>query len=288
MVKDGRNVNKRYGVIFTCLSSRSIHIETAHDLSTDSFITAFKRLQAIRGPVRLVRSDQGTNLVGAAHALKRARLDKECEFVFNAPKASHAGGVWERQIRTARRILKGLLERHSETLTTEGLRTLLLQVSHLMNCRPLSAPDSDSWRDPPITPNLLLTGKSEVVIPFRESPEDAGVYARQMWKRVLRLTNHFWMKWKHDYLSELRSRQKWKKPSRNIKEGDVVLVVDEQAPREEWKMALVAEVEESGDRLVRTATIRLGTDQLDRTGRRVKEASVLTRPVQKIVLLLEA
>ena len=55
-----------------------------------------------------------------------------------------------------------------------------------------------------------------------------------------------------------------------------------------WKMAPVIEVKESGDGLIGTATVHLGTDQLDRTGRRVKEASVLTRPVQKIVLLLEA
>ena len=144
------------------------------------------------------------------------------------------------------------------------------------------------WRDPPITPNLLLTGKSEVVIPYRESPEDVGVYSRQMWKRVLKITNDFWTKWKTDYLSNLRSRQKWKTPSQNIKKGDVVLVADDQAPREEWKMAVVTETKESADGFVRTATVRLATDKIDRRGMRLKQAPILTRPVQKLVLLIKA
>ena len=32
-----------------------------------------------------------------------------CEFKFNVPSASHAGGVWERQIRSVRRVMAALL-----------------------------------------------------------------------------------------------------------------------------------------------------------------------------------
>ena len=37
-VKDGRNEKKRYGGLFTCLSSRAEHIEVTHSVTTDSFI----------------------------------------------------------------------------------------------------------------------------------------------------------------------------------------------------------------------------------------------------------
>ena len=47
-IKDGRKELKRYGVIFTCMASRAMHIETANSLSTDSFINALRRFMAIR------------------------------------------------------------------------------------------------------------------------------------------------------------------------------------------------------------------------------------------------
>ena len=45
-VKRGRSVVKRYGVIFTCLATRAIHLEMASSLDTDSFIHALWRFIA--------------------------------------------------------------------------------------------------------------------------------------------------------------------------------------------------------------------------------------------------
>ncbi len=64
-VKEARKELKKYGLIFTCMCSRAIHIEMLDDLTTDAFINALRGFIAIRGHVRQLRCDQGTNFVGA-------------------------------------------------------------------------------------------------------------------------------------------------------------------------------------------------------------------------------
>ena len=71
-VKEGRKEVKRYGALFTCMASRSIHIEGAHSLEANSFLQALRRFISRRGPIRELRSDQGTNFVGAQNDLKKA------------------------------------------------------------------------------------------------------------------------------------------------------------------------------------------------------------------------
>ena len=56
---------KRYGAIFTCLSSRALHIELAEELSTGSFILALFRFMSRRGYPKCITNDNGTNFVVA-------------------------------------------------------------------------------------------------------------------------------------------------------------------------------------------------------------------------------
>lgn len=50
----GANVPKakRYGVIFTCLAIRAIHLEVAPSLDTDACLNAIRRFIARRGQVK--------------------------------------------------------------------------------------------------------------------------------------------------------------------------------------------------------------------------------------------
>lgn len=69
---EGRKQHKRYGLLFTCFCSRAIHIELLEDLSTDTFINALRCFISIRGEIRQIHCDQGTNFVGAKNEFKTA------------------------------------------------------------------------------------------------------------------------------------------------------------------------------------------------------------------------
>ena len=110
-VRQGRAEVKRYGCVDTCFTTRAIHIEKLNSLETDTFINGLVRFVARRGYPKRIRSDNGTNFVGAHAELTRelSRLNQNkvvaaagrhgIDWVFNPPHASHQGGVWERQIR---------------------------------------------------------------------------------------------------------------------------------------------------------------------------------------------
>ena len=135
-VKRGRTIVKRYGVIFTCLNIRAVHLEVAHSLDTDSCVNAIRRFLARRGNVTHIQSDNGTNFVGAERELREeierwdqdAIVDtmakKNIRWVFNPPSASHFGGVWERHIRMVRKVLYGLVKEQVIRMDDEGLATL--------------------------------------------------------------------------------------------------------------------------------------------------------------------
>ena len=120
IIKEGRKEMKKWGIIFTCLSCRGIHLETVAHADTDSFILALRRFIARRGPVQSIRSDNGGNFIGASNEFQNAYkemdhdkirnflLSERCDMIVwerNPPVSSHKGGVWERQIRTARSVL---------------------------------------------------------------------------------------------------------------------------------------------------------------------------------------
>lgn len=302
-VKNGRRNEKRFGVLFTCLMSRAVHIEVAATLSTDSFICALRRFIAIRGPIRQLRSDRGTNFCGSIRELEwEANLDdtKIEEFLnkggadyvhikMNAPSSSHAGGVWERQIRTIRNILTSLLIEFGNQLNDEALATVMAEAAAICNSRPITV---DTLNDPasllPLNPNNLLTLKSKLILPPPGVFQREDIYSRKYWRRVQYILEIFWSRWRKEYLSNLQIRNKWLNKPRNLMVGDIVIIKDDNLPRNCWRLGKITDVKISTDGHVRSVFIRTGDPALDKTGRRISKASVLERPAQKVVLLMEA
>ena len=194
----------------------------------------------------------------------------------NPPLASHFGGVWERQIRTARSILASLLQTHSTSLTGEGLRTLIVEVEGVINSRPLTVESlSDVNSLIPIAPVNLLTRKSRVILPPPGDFQRADMFCRRQWRRIQHVTNEFWIRWRKEFLNSLQQRTKWQIKKRNFEKGDVV-ILRETSQRNDWKLARVTSCKVGQDGNVRSVILKTTSGQ------------ELERPINKLVLLVEA
>lgn len=268
LAKQGRSLHKRYGCLFTCLQTRAVHIEVAHSLSTDSFIMALMRFTNRRGMPEVVYSDNGSNFVGAEkelmrslntsdqNELSRRLLAKGIEWKFNPPGASHRGGVWERIIRSIRKILAAVLDLQS--MSDEVFATSMTEIERILNDRPLVPVYDDPSSPTVLRPSdLLLLQTDHCTLNTTVSLVDR--YTKG-WKQAQHMANVFWRRWTREYLPTLQMRHKWTSVHRDIKQGDLVLLVDYSAPRNNWKKGIVINVFPSQDGHNRCVEVRTAND----------------------------
>ena len=260
------SLNKRYGCIFTCLRYRAVHIELVNDLSTRLAVLSMPFCASLveEAPPGIIYSDNGTNFRGAeldvVNALKVCDQEKiqlkltrrGIEWKFNPPAASHQGGVWERLIRSIRRILHSMVG--ERLVDEETLRTFLTEVEKILNDRPIT-PVSDDPKDlEALTPNHILL--------LRRNPSSSPDLFDELdrfkarWKHVHLLANEFWQRWTREYLPTLQERQKWLQPKPNFKVGDLVLLADKNLSRGQWPKGLVEQTFPDSEGMVRQVVVR--------------------------------
>ena len=176
VTKSGRRCAKRYICLFTCLATRAVHLECAHALDVDSFMLALSRFINRRRTLEEILSDNGSNFVGAERVLRVLLRDWDQNDVesrlarrgicwrFNPPEASHQGGVWERLVRSIKRVLYALAGNSS--MTDEAFNTYLIEVEQIINGRPLTPVSSDPRDLSALPPNALLTGSLDPSVPL--------------------------------------------------------------------------------------------------------------------------
>ena len=148
-----------------------------------------------------------------------------------------------------------------KNIKDEALVKLLCEVEAILNGRPLTKVADDPRDFNALTPNHLLLFKSNESFPpgiFSKNDE----YCRRRWRQIQYLAGLFWKRWIKEYLPILQYRNKWQKVKRNIAEGDIVLVVEQNIPRGEWPVGRFSKVNAGRDGLVRSAEVRTGRSNL--------------------------
>lgn len=270
------------------MSSRAVHIEIITSLDTSSCINALRRFFAIRGPVKQIRLDCGTSFVAATKELGLSQKDPDvtmqkflneqnCEWVFNVPHASHMGGSWERLIGLSRRILDAILFKETIQLTHDVLCTLMWEVAAI-NARPLVPVSNDPESPSILCPAMILTQKVGVPPPQGQFT-NKDLYSKQ-WRQVQALADEFWRRWHQEYLPTLQLCRKWTETKRDVKEGDIVLLKDNQATRNKWPMAKITAVSPGRDGRIREVELKVSEQGSIKTFRRLISEVVLLLPVE--------
>ena len=221
---------KAYICLFVSLSIKAVHLELASDLTTDTFIAAFRRFIARRGKPSLIWSDHGTNFLGAAHELKefisffqnqktQAVISEFCAMQnimwrFIPESTPHFGGLWEAAVKSVKTHLKCVI---GETkLTFDEFSTVLTQVEACLNSRPLAPLPCDGDTIEPLTPGHFLIGRPLEALPDPSASYQATSLLRR-WHLCQHMIHHFWRRWTAEYIAIIRRFVKWHHPSRTYK-----------------------------------------------------------------------
>lgn len=269
----GKGNEKAYIALFTCAVTRAIHMELVTDMSTEKFLLAFRRFISRRGICRQIYSDNARTFKRADHELstllEAVKSDvfqnylghRRIEWRYIVERAAWWGGFWERLVRSVKYTLKKILGK--SFLSFEELNTIITEVEAVLNSRPLTYILDEVNEPTPLTPSHFLTGQRLTSLPAANSTEKPMVASKDQLSRRLKyresLLSNLWKRWRHEYLMELRSAYESQRPKNvvSLKIDDVVLVEEDNLPRQAWKMGRIVQVFPGRDNKVRACAVRL-------------------------------
>ncbi|XP_075157748.1 uncharacterized protein LOC142231014 [Haematobia irritans] len=273
---------KGYVSIFVCFATKAIHLEPCSELSSLAFEAAFTRFVGRRGLPQRVVSDNGRNFIGAsrkmlkefasfvkttAHDISQKYSAHGFEWQFIPPHAPHMGGLWESAVKSFKHHFKRIAGAHR--FTFEQFATILARIEGILNSRPISAISEDPSDLLALTPGHFLKGSP--IMSFPETPAQ-NISLVNRWTKLKALHHQFAIRWKEDYLKTLHKRYKWKNSSPNLKIGDLVAVMDDMLPPNDWRLGRIVDTHRGSDDNIRVADVRIAS-------------GIITRPIVKLCYL---
>ena len=190
-----KELDKCYLLIFTCATTRAVHLEMtktqkAEEFRTSSFLTM------------LIISDNARTFKATASWIKEIRKSEqlqnylakqEIRWQFNLSKSPWWGGMYERLLKDVKKTLYKTLGRTH--LTFEQLKTVIVDIEKHLNNRPLTYVKSGEGEDRVLTPNTIMWGQNSYTFEG-DDEEDLDKIS----KRLNKAKQHAWKRWRDEYI----------------------------------------------------------------------------------------
>lgn len=248
------SAEKKWLVIFTCMSTRAVHIELADELDVNSFLGCLHNFQTRRGKLTHLYSDDGTNFLESDSEMQTLvnRINKEMEqriaasmniqWTSNPPTGSNIEGVGEKLIRIIKTSLEHMQSAWNiEKPQEETFRLVLTRVEYIINSRPLTKIPIKDIYDEVRTPLHALKhhGIEYALLDKINSSDTQYIF-------VTNALEFFWKHWSVQYLLTLVERKRNSNKVIPPKPNDIVIMADDFSPGR-WLKGCVREVHmESG------------------------------------------
>ena len=269
---------KSYLVVFTCLTTRAVHLELTTSLSTQHFLLAFRKFVATKSlPSKIytdnasyfVKGEQVLNKILEEYTVKDYLESNNIRWSFIVPRAPWQGGHYERLIGVVKRTLKRIT--YKKKLSFDECTTVIKEAEAIVNNRPLCYVSSDPDQTV-LTPNHLLYGRhinlSPMLSDITDVPYGDDIDLILQYKILSDLVRNFERIWKAEYLVSLRERYYDANPPRDycaLQVDDAVLLNNEKPSRESWPLGRIIRVNKDKDGILRSIVIKTQNGQFLRT-----------------------
>ena len=251
---------KCYVLLFTCSTSRAVHLEVTKSQTAEEFQRKLNSFIARRTRPRLIISDNASVFKATASWIKKIRKSERLQdhlareditWQFNLSRSPWWGGMYERLIQDVKKTLYKTLRR--TTLSFEQLETVIIDMEKHLNNRPLTYLESDGGEEQVLTPNVLMWGQNAHQV---EETEEDGDEVSKLHKRLRETKQHAWRRWKHEYVHSLMESHRVNRKTAPVPDiGEIVLVVGDEKNRGKWKKGRVMRHVRGRDGVIRGVTL---------------------------------
>ena len=267
--KNKQEREKAYILVFTCATSRAVHLEVTKTQTADEFQGKLNSFITRRTRPEQLISDNAAVFQTTAKWIKNIRKSEKLQnylakqeiyWRFNLARSPWWGGIYERLIKDIKKTFYKTLGRTH--LNFEQLQTVVMDIERYLNNRPLTYAEVDGEQQV-LTPNVLMWGQNAYIIEDIETEEDE---LTKLHRRLKMARQHAWSRWEHEYIHSLMEVHRHNKThSESLPDiGDIVLVLGDGKNRGEWRKAKILSHIKGKDGVVRGVKLLHHGNQIQR------------------------